>query len=153
MTHLSLRIVGQEICSLLQSNLVVGSPCLQLLHGILGNSTLTQQSTHLALDHAAEVLQLDNLGIGRRNNGLPGLPLGSGKRDTPSFRNGKGPRLATVYGFMCQNIQSDASHYLERSPNPRLLNPWKVSGLPGFDITGLLNSLLASSFLSRSVTT
>ena len=76
-THLSLRVVGQEVCSLLQPHMIVSSPHLQLLDGILGKPTLViqQKFAHPALDHAAEVLQLDDLRSGRRANRQPCFPL------------------------------------------------------------------------------
>ena len=105
-THLSLGVVGQKVICLLQSHMVVSSPHLQLLNSIFRKSTLAfqQKFTHPALDHTAEVSQLDNLGSGRRANGLSCLPLDSSQRDSLSFSDGKRTRLATehrVHVFLC----------------------------------------------------
>ena len=99
LTHLSLRVVGQKICSLLQSSVVVVSPHLQLLNSILRKPTLTfqQKFTHPALDHAAEVLQLDNLGSGRRANRQPCFSLSSSQRDSLSVSDSKRSRLTTEH--------------------------------------------------------
>ena len=95
--HLSLRVIGQKICGLLQPDMMVNSPCLQLLNSILRKSTLVvqQKFTHPALDHAAEILQLDNLGRRRRANWQPCFSLGSSQRDSLSVSDGERSRLTT----------------------------------------------------------